>query len=89
MNIINAIKSGKNIRRPSYDEYCYVPHAVNDRVCLTKEELLAEDWEIEEQKIELSWEQIHKAMREYFCIPPYVNGEIKSMVKLKKDLGFE
>jgi hypothetical protein len=60
MNIIEAIKSGKNFRRKSWPAADYM-NANVDRFDLHLEELLANDWEIEEPSIPITRTQLIKA----------------------------
>ena len=58
MNIIDAVKSGKRARRLKRDwDY----HDFNN---LTREDILATDWEIEERKIEITESDFDEALSE-------------------------
>jgi len=69
MNIIEAVKSGKPFRRrsASRDERMWYknPPRMIDNMSYTipVDDIIADDWEIQEEKIELTAEQIRKAFR--------------------------
>lgn len=59
MNLIEAVRSGKPFKRPR------MPHFYDERLAsatLTKEDILADDWETQEEKIEITREQLINAM---------------------------
>jgi hypothetical protein len=58
VNIIEAVKSGKPFKRKKWDGW------VRDRYeGFTISDVMSEDWEIQERKIELTESQIRKALR--------------------------
>lgn len=65
MNIIEAIKSGKRFRRKTYDIWwdavikSYASQTATFN--LMPADLIAEDWEIEEEKIEVTKTQLYEA----------------------------
>lgn len=60
MNIIDAIKSGKRFRRPLTAFFWdYSKESIN---CFKKEDILADDWIIEEPAISLTESQIRGAL---------------------------
>ena len=104
MNIIEAIKSGKSFKRTGEDEYIHVGffkrQGSGDIIEIQEEDLFADDWEIEEEKIELTksqfiqaWvESAKEAGIESRCIGVSIN-EIISRAdvcgKMCKKLGFK
>ncbi len=62
MNIIDAIKSGKKIKRASQ-----VFHNPNIR-SFTKSDVLASDWEVEEEKIQVSKDDLERLVAESIFI---------------------
>jgi hypothetical protein len=82
MTIIEAIKSGKAIGRKGHSFYIHQCHSDKtaahglfeptyflDCVSLTKEDILADDWEIEEKKVEITRDQfIHAFAQAYCCL---------------------
>ena len=92
MNLLDAIKSGKQFTHKTIQghERWYKPKAyVNELkgIYLTYDMAISDDWEIEpEKKIELSWEQIEKAIGRIVIDVDYKHHAFKEM---KKELGFE
>ena len=91
MNIIEAVKSGKIFRRkswthgesviemsdglyftPSYNAQRYIP-------CLS--DIIADDWETEEKKVEITRSQIKKAWRKTFNIESAESHSFKTLIK--------
>ena len=65
MNIIEAVKSGKPFRRKDWDKTVRTFPNNEDRAMMYqigKHDILADDWEIKEEKIELTKDQIKKAL---------------------------
>lgn len=60
MNILEAIKSEKRFRRP-YTDWNY---PVSDFSCyqFMKKDFLADDWQIEEKSVEITRENLFKAL---------------------------
>jgi len=89
MNLIEAIKSGKMFKRSDWREYLEVDLAnTNDFVPLTPEDILAEDWEVEEiiipvteNTFDLAWQ---RAVNSYPPSGPWLDA---FMPILKKELG--
>ena len=52
MNILDAMRSGRRFRRPSWEIYYSDTH--EGFLELTPEDLLAEDWVIEEKKVTIT-----------------------------------
>jgi hypothetical protein len=65
MNIIEAIKSGKRFKRKQWDnlaaifDYCFY----EDYKCFLKEDLLADDWEVEELSVTITRDKLTEAWR--------------------------
>lgn len=59
MDLISAIRSGKPFKRKNHETW--KPYA--GQVVFSKQDVLATDWEIQEEKIERTAEQIRKAVR--------------------------
>lgn len=65
MNIIEAIKSGKMFRRNSKLNDWYLPNISEQRDIsdITYGDVLADDWEVQEETIEITYEQFLKILR--------------------------
>lgn len=63
MTIQEAINSGKPIRRKS-DKF-WIDYNFHQRFYINVEEILADDWEIEEEKIEITRSQLNAALGSY------------------------
>ena len=57
MNLIEALKSGKPFRRPE-KHMSYFGRQVGTAVGFTVEDVLAETWEIEEEKVTVTRSQV-------------------------------
>jgi len=79
MNLIEAIKSGKPFRRKGWGYYLNS----RDGGSLEFDSILATDWEIQEQKIELTWRQVQDALHAS-ALGSYHAKE----VEFKEKLGF-
>lgn len=93
MNIIDAIKSGKPFKRPSMEYWCIYRDGtlstLNGQLLDTSAAntldsmLLCYDWAIQDERIELSWQQISDA---------YIQNLDKRslhVASVKKQLGFK
>lgn len=78
MNIIEAIKSGKKIKRSSYAMFDY-PHNFNFKT----DDILSDDWEIQEKTITITESQFDEAVRHMQC-----SGIDERIKILKENLGF-
>lgn len=65
MNIIEAIKSGKPFKKPIWPSF-RKPLEPNELVHINRDEFLREDWEIEEEKIEITRERLSTAYNAAF-----------------------
>jgi hypothetical protein len=61
MNIIEAVSSGKQFRKSTWP-FTHHYKGSENMFRLTREEILADDWEIEEPKVEVTREQINKVI---------------------------
>ena len=64
MNIIEAVRSGKRFRREGFN---WFPFNADHYNSVSKEDILAEDWEIEERKIEITEAEFDEAFRMMDC----------------------
>ncbi len=83
MNIIDAVKSGRPFKRKGHAHYT---HPLQDGVFVSKEDLLADDWELETEKKELSWYDIRIAIAKVYNCDLSNN---LSLHALKEELGFK
>lgn len=60
MNIIEAVKSGKRFRRKTHPNYWFDRPPTDHS--FTIDWILADDWEIEEKKVEITQEQLRLAV---------------------------
>lgn len=106
MNIIEAIKSGKDFKRKSFDGWLSVHREEEEEeeeksslcgliyVCDTgdnfdwrEEDILADDWEIQEEKLELSWSEIEQVLETHFGLS---NSQVfANLYEIKEKLGFK
>ena len=66
MNILEALKSGKSVRRGNSGDFVpayLAPYTVTD--------ILAEDWEVEEEKVEITKQQVEEASSACFEVGCY------------------
>lgn len=59
MTLIEAVKTGRKIRRKGHDAWLGVTQL--SRVSLSPEEILADDWEVEPTSVTITREQFNKA----------------------------
>lgn len=85
MNIIEAVKLGKPFRRKGMKAW-YRKQDLDSGIYFYSKDFLEEDWEVYEEKLELSWEQIKKAINDSH-IENGANGQ-KFMSGIKEKLGF-
>jgi hypothetical protein len=60
MNIIDAIKSGKRIKRSMWPEFKHYENHYGAKYT-AREDILADDWEIESHRVTITREQFNKA----------------------------
>lgn len=66
MNIIEAVKTGKAFRRPSYSSvYSYLFSEPGMKYDFSMRDILANDWEIESQSITITENQFDTAIRRW------------------------
>jgi hypothetical protein len=82
MNIIQAIQSGKPFRRKGWE--VYFPLAGD--LSFYGHDILATDWEVQEQKIEITKSQLWKAWDEVAGLPRAESCH--SLRQLETALGF-
>lgn len=99
MTIIEAIKSGRRFRRKGAKEWYYVDTDLDDEdavVCFKDgdedssvpmyvPELLADDWEVEEEQVSITRGKLERALDRVFGESPY---PYKFREMLAKELGF-
>ena len=76
MNIIDAVKSGKLFKRPGGGWYTNDHHS--DKLPLTKSDILATDWEIEERKIEITEREFDRILAD---LPQTYDWQILDILK--------
>ena len=88
MNFLEAHNSGKKFKRRHDDTFYYADGYMVGRTAnydgeihIDPEDLFADDYEIEEQKIALSWEEVAKSLVKHY--------KITWNIVEKKDLGFK
>lgn len=78
MNIIDAVKSGKNFARKPQDKNDFHLNCESQEYVFDIEDILATDWEIEEKKIEITESEFDAIIAELTILnPPYSTGQIK------------
>jgi hypothetical protein len=83
MNIIEAVKSGKRFRRPGM-MWILADH----RNTYLHYDLLATDWEVEEKKVEITFEQLRAAYDKSWVTSLSEPGyKIPSLFRIAKELG--
>lgn len=85
MNIIDAMKSGKTYRR-CFSGGWYLPGCAYPN--LSKEDILADDWEVEEERINLSWNDIAVSLLKEFDTTKGGLHSFISVEAFKVSLGF-
>ena len=64
MNIVDAFRSGKNVRRKAWDAAFFNPAAGGDEITLSSADIVANDWEVEEKTVTLTISDLSKAYDE-------------------------
>lgn len=82
MNFVEAYKTGKRFKRKNYKDWM-TQDSVKSTLGMAMTDILGEDWEVEEEKRELSWGDIDRAIRQTY---PYFNPTVTG---LKELLGFK
>ena len=95
MTLQEAIKSGKRIRRQKYIRFDWLT-VTHDKLVnrsygffepFKMEDILADDWEVEEEKRELKWIQIEAILEKLLSFDARANARFKK--SFKKELGFK
>jgi hypothetical protein len=89
MNLIEAVKSGKRFFRPSK---CmdYAPHADNwNQVKWTHEDVLADDWELIEKKVEITRTEFFAAVDRALKVHQSHESFTPMSVRLAQELGLD
>lgn len=92
MKIIEAVKSGKRFRRKiNYENMGWLSFRTNNYIAgLCREDILADDWEIEGEKIALSWDEIENAIHGWTgWVHTTERAPIVNYKSIKKLLGFK
>lgn len=106
MTIIEAIKSGKPLRRRN-KTFSYVsgsgmgeyrtyiapgtpmsPEYLLEVIKLSKEDVLADDWEVEEKKVEITRDKLMNAWMRALCSTPN-SITVVTVSALAKELGLD
>lgn len=82
MNIIEAIKSGKNFKRKNKPHFLLNKRGSSGPFSL--EDILAEDWEVEEETVKVTKSQVVEAIQK--GVP---QGPLLVVETVLKELGFE
>lgn len=85
MNLLEAIKSGKRFYRKDWPSVGFEPITFEQLDELSKEEVLAEDWIIEEKEVTITASQFDKAVSRTGKL--YHKGQWYWVDALKKELG--
>lgn len=90
MNIIEAIKSGENFRRSTYHKSVWVSKGCVS-LTIDKADILADDWEVEEKKAEITRTQLERAYAKVLKHNSfeYRVGAQQEIAALAKELGLD
>lgn len=90
MILQDAIRSGKRFRRRGEQFFCYKPidPHTSEQVYLIRD-ILAEDWEIEEERVEITAGQLKTALNNAYYQCHEVNRHQSLFQALSKELGFK
>lgn len=86
MNLIDAIKSGKRFKRREWSEYIELKYGIDTYIAYSAESIIAEDWEVEEKKIEITESQLLEAWQKAIMINEF-NANYERFETLKRELG--
>jgi hypothetical protein len=84
MNLIEAIKSGKRFRRTSWDSIAEWIDPRTDRLNISLDAIIADDWDVEPQPVTITREQFDKA---WFSATGKSPGSSGIYEALAKELG--
>lgn len=98
MNLIEAVKSGKRFRRRSWSREFKINDIPNGwhgpvypDMCLVAErfdDLIADDWEIEEKRVEVTRKSLGDAIWKGFAIIP-LSADLKCFNEICRELGLD
>jgi len=74
MNIIEAIKSKQRFRRPNWPKNSWQINREDISSFYTQTDILADDWEIEEKKIDITFTQLQAALDKVISIRSFSSG---------------
>lgn len=80
MNIIEAIKSGKKLKRRPWKKKWIDPKDTGYHITLTFQDLAANDWEVEAAPVQITREQLYTAYSEAM-------QEVYDMTNIKPNAG--
>lgn len=90
MNIIDAAKSGKKFKRKHMQAWfstCVKPESLGSGAYFAWADIVHDDWEIEEEKIEITREQIKRAFKQLESQTYFSPGQFEA--HLAELLGFK
>lgn len=82
MSIVDAISSGKRIKRKHWTQYCE-----NQETWFRREDILANDWEVEEPSVTVTYSQFWTAYRNIRFDPK--KSEYDIVAELADHLGLK
>jgi hypothetical protein len=84
VNLIEALKTGRALRRTDKPGR---PHIAPGNPHYSKEEILADDWEVEEEKINITCTELTLAMQSLFGhgLTALCSGDIFNELKRRKE----
>jgi len=88
MDLIKAVRSGKPIKRKDAECYILITETMGSCYYFPYQDILADDWEIQEEKIEITSSQLANA---YYlaAIKSSQAGPYPFLSVLSKELGFK
>jgi hypothetical protein len=94
MNIIDAVKSGKYFRRRGDEAWIGNWDGKFSNGYFRPQDILATDWEVEEERLDLSWKEIKAAVTSGIiqykgCITDAYHDLAKQERHIKSQLGFK
>lgn len=84
MTLIEAVRSGKPFRRKCWSQGYHVLDIYKTIAC-SLEDILADDWEIQEEKIEITERQLRRIYQDVFGERPYSFDEFLKRLGFKND----
>lgn len=83
MTIIEAIKTGRRIKKPGYGDFI----TPSMTVTFTPDDILCEDWIVEAETVSIIKVQLHNALLKHFS--GFYHPDITLFPKFFNDLGFK